>query len=598
MPSEDQVNSIPEKAFSESQPPLIEKPKIVLIDLEHTIIEALRKQGYNVTAGTFGTPFRVEKSDAVAPAFSKSNIPGLFEQEIAIIDLSMPKAPFGPTGEKPTSEGELDFWASCSRGIIDPRPRYMSGHRKDFDRIYEHGGCLVIFAESAVPQRFILGRKPYGYVFQEKNETFISWTSLLSTLAHISTTGVNGRELATKRELGDFTKVAEYFSKNSSFHTDLADNEWIRQQGQDSWTCLCENKFGTCVAAAIKGNGLILLLPHPANKTEATQKLIEEFLPELSPQLFPENKAKSWTRTKKYELEPVTKLQMQKEQLEAELKNKIGSIDTEILSMRHQWKHLYSLLTEASDSLVDAVRSSLEMVGFSGINADELAPNNFLQEDLQIIDTSPALILEIKGLAGLPNDASTNQVWKYIARRMKEWNRTDVRGVVIINHQRNIPPSERQNASVFTTQQEEDAIHHDITLFSSWEIFQLLRGMLRWYWPQEAIRPKFFKPGRISLVPEHYIEIGKIVKEWPHAHAFSAELNQGLSLGERIGFIRDNEYWEQDVTSLEIATEPVVRAEAGQRVGIGTSLSIPIGQPLYRVIVLSPTTGAGSPTGR
>jgi hypothetical protein len=41
------------------------------------------------------------------------------------------------------------------------------------------------------------------------------------------------------------------------------------------------------------------------------------------------------------------------------------------------------------------------------------------------------------------------QVWKYIAPRMKEWNRTDVQELAIINHQRNLPPLDRENIAPF-----------------------------------------------------------------------------------------------------------------------------------------------------
>jgi hypothetical protein len=50
------------------------------------------------------------------------------------------------------------------------------------------------------------------------------------------------------------------------------------------------------------------------------------------------------------------------------------------------------------------------------------------QEDLQILDASPTLLVEVKGLAGFPREDDTLQVVKYIPRRMKEWDGTDVAG--------------------------------------------------------------------------------------------------------------------------------------------------------------------------
>jgi hypothetical protein len=46
------------------------------------------------------------------------------------------------------------------------------------------------------------------------------------------------------------------------------------------------------------------------------------------------------------------------------------------------------------------------------------------QEDLQILEASPTLLVEVKGLAGFPREDDTLQVVKYIPIRMKESGQT------------------------------------------------------------------------------------------------------------------------------------------------------------------------------
>lgn len=71
------------------------------------------------------------------------------------------------------------------------------------------------------------------------------------------------------------------------------------------------------------------------------------------------------------------------------------------------------------------------------------------REDLRIYDDSPILLVEIKGISGFPRDAAALQVAKYLAPRMREWQRTDIQGLSIINHQRNLPGLDRDNKTPF-----------------------------------------------------------------------------------------------------------------------------------------------------
>src|SRR5206468_3493884 len=128
------------------------------------------------------------------------------------------------------------------------------------------------------------------------------------------------------------------------------------------------------------------------------------------------------------------------------------------------------------------------------ISVDEAetdSPNK--QEDLQVQDRSPALLVEVKGLAGQPTESDTLQVTKYIMRRMKQWGRTDVHGMSLVNHQRNMPALDRDHENVFTAQQVQDAEHNGTGLMTTWELFRLLRGKTQWGWPDEAVCDVFYR---------------------------------------------------------------------------------------------------------
>ncbi|GAH53714.1 unnamed protein product, partial [marine sediment metagenome] len=212
------------------------------------------------------------------------------------------------------------------------------------------------------------------------------------------------------------------------------------------------------------------------------------------------------------------------------------------------------------------------------INVDEKIDNQegstSKQEDLQILDKSPVLLLETKGLSGLPRESDTMQVYKYIARRMKEWDKTDVRGISIINHQRNIPPLERNNRNVFTKPQIDDANSNDITLITTWNLFLLVRGMVKWNWNPEVLQDLLYRKGVLSKIPTNYLPVGKVVKYWKNLNVIAVKIDDNkIQKGQRVGYVTAKGYFEEYALSLEVENKNVIDAISGQTVGIKTEYS-------------------------
>ncbi|MHA1650104.1 MAG: hypothetical protein ACTSYB_07905 [Candidatus Helarchaeota archaeon] len=150
-----------------------------------------------------------------------------------------------------------------------------------------------------------------------------------------------------------------------------------------------------------------------------------------------------------------------------EYQQKIQELTNQIAQERDKFKFLYGLLTKTGDELVECVKQALTFIGFKDVrDVDKIieskGKSKLKQKDLQIHDKSPVLLIEIKGLIGFPTESDCNQVIKYVHRRMKDWRRVDVKGITIINHQRNIPPLNRKKA--FTEQQINDAESQDYLL--------------------------------------------------------------------------------------------------------------------------------------
>jgi hypothetical protein len=121
-------------------------------------------------------------------------------------------------------------------------------------------------------------------------------------------------------------------------------------------------------------------------------------------------------------------------------------LDEKIGKERDEFGFLHGILTNTGDELVEDVKKCPDLIGVKQvIDVDKTIDNDKKrEEDLQIHDESPTLLVEIKGKSGFPTDEDILQVHKYIPRRMQEWERFDVSGITIINYRRNIHAFERE----------------------------------------------------------------------------------------------------------------------------------------------------------
>lgn len=228
--------------------PKYPRPKILLIDLEKGAETALKDRGYNVATGSFGKPYKTEKSDEFWPVIVNGALPPHFnEQEIVVIDLVPTSVVENVGGEKHISPGENDWWASCSQGVIDPRPRLMAEVQDDFERILSHGGVFIIFAAPRRQQKLILGSIYGGQLIESDKIAYNNW-SFLSTLDRFETKADRGEEIAVTTTDATIGNCLADHSKNASFSCTLRP-KWEREK--EPWFVLATNKYEAPVAGAI-----------------------------------------------------------------------------------------------------------------------------------------------------------------------------------------------------------------------------------------------------------------------------------------------------------------------------------------------------------
>ena len=354
-----------------------------------------------------------------------------------------------------------------------------------------------------------------------------------------------------KSDFGEEISVPNYDSQLLRFFRETARNArytatFNPRYEKKNWIPILSNKFERCVGGLIvpeDSKGRVLILPQISKKPEAIVTLLREVLPDISPHLFSHIEGSRWVERDEYELDSVLKYKAEKIEVQQRAKRELEELDKKILGERDKLVFLHGIITKTDTDLVESVKACLEFIGFKQVidvdkqilEHDTKAPK---QEDLQVHDKSPTLLIEIKGISGLPHESDTIQVVKYVPRRMKEWNRFDVHGVSIINHQRNVPALERDNQNIFTGQQVEDAKHHDITILTTWDLFLLIRGMMKWGWDPKTIQELFYKSGRMPRLPAIYKPIGEIVNYWEKPSVVGVQISENkLHKGERIGYV-------------------------------------------------------------
>jgi len=543
--------------LSENVTPKYQKPKILLIDLPDTVIDSVRSAGFNASAGTFGSPYKVKLGDGYLPVIPEYHLPNYTEQEVIIIDLTPPETIDNPKGEKVTSEGEKDWWAKCSRGEIDPRPRVMGGVKDKFDRILDHGGMFVIFAQPRLYQKLVWAAKSViGFIADDQEIQADNWSFL--SIVSPSYFGIQS-DFGEEISVPDYNYQLFRFLRKTIRDTKYTATFKPTHRIEGSWIPILSNKFERCVGGLLApedSKGRVLILPQISKDTKAIVTLLREVLPDISPHLFPHIEGARWVERDEYELDSVLKYKTDKIEVQKRAKRELADLDKKITEERDVFGFLHGIITNTGDDLVESVKSCLEFIGFKQvIDVDEEIQNKGTsaskQEDLQVHDKSPTLLLEIKGLSGLPHESDTLQVVKYIPR--------------------NVPALERDNQNVFTEQQIEDAQHNDVTILTTWDLFLLTRGMMKWKWNPEAIQELFYKRGRMPNIPAIYKPIGKIVEYWERSSAVGVQISENkLHKGERIGYVTSGGYLEEDVSSLQVENQDVEAAVPGQLAGIKT----------------------------
>lgn len=541
------------------------KPKVLLMDLDRSVQAVLVDAGINTIAGSLGTPFQVEPSSRWIAARNSSQLAGYAEQEIIFIDLSFDAAS-SAVGEKYSAEDVTGIWIECTRGLIDSRAVAAMEVRDGFNRIVSTGGVVVVFASPKTGMTMSYG-KTRGSVFRTEQELSIDEWSFLSDLDYIRVVDSHGEEISICEERTPLSKALSEYLPDMRFECTL-----VPRYDEEKWRVLAINKFGETVALArtYSSNGAVLILPQMQHKAGFIKRLLTDAFPEMFPGLFPGVEKGRWTHLPEYELVKVTKLQSERDELVKLHESEMERIAADISAARAEEGWLHDLLTQTGDPLVEAVVIALRELGFqSVVDMDKIRDREgkARREDLQIQDCSPTLVVDIKGINNFPGDEDAMQAFKHATLVMREQKRVDVVGLSIINHQRHLPPLQRDNSMPFRRELVDVAVENFQGLLTTWDLYRMVVNKRRNSWKPDDVKPVLYGHGRLEPVPKHYCLLGRIAQVWSHAFGVDIE-NSSVKVGDAIALEFDIYFEETSVASLQVANASKAEAVIGDKTGI------------------------------
>jgi len=550
------------------------RPKVLLIDVPSAALKQLRTDGFNVTPGSFGTPYRVGKSDKFQPMIGTPELANHREQEVVVVDLHVSQFATAPIGQKHTPDGEIDVWAKCSLGFIDPRVRAAASVCEPFDRILSRGGAFIVFAEDTSGPEIVTARAGMGGLYEQTSWPFDSW-SFLSELESLTINPDEGREMFPVGAKSALMRLVQKHLPTGRFSCSID----APHRDQFPWEPLAHNKFGDVVSVmrSMGETGTLIVVPQFADKAGFLAELFKEVLPDLAPHLFPENAASAWTTRPEYELSRIVELEAEQRAVQQRAECDVHRLQREIEKERVASGWLHDLIAGNNSTLVAAVKEALRRIGFVDVrDVDEERDKEGKprREDLQIHDVQPVLVVDVKGLGGHPADTDAFQSHKHATLRIQEWKRFDVQALTIINHQRHMPPLNRDNQMPFRQEILDFATEVKMGVITAWDLYRFVRSAMKLSWTSEQTKPVLYRLGRIDAIPAHYSYLGTIDHVFTGVVSIQVEAGE-IRLGNRIAFEMDAEFVEQEVVSLQVNKQAMENATAGTKAGTKTNLARP-----------------------
>lgn len=561
-----------------------EKPKILTIDINKNEVEKLRCMGFNIDMGTFGYSYNCNEYDEVN---TNGKLPYITEKDIIIVDLNNNKdmVDWDDYKSRLLSSDRMSIYVPDGQNYFNPSNFFSRYNHENFKKVLENAGIVILFTEQKNVESYYYinykENKPQRY--SDEQISNYDWLPINIKPNNCS----SGKNVIAESKIPKLKEIGNILLKDNEV---IYECEFGRAENKEA--NIFSNNLGESIGYIdyLKKDdkcGWVIVLPQFYDKAKVIEILFKELIVNFRPDLFPQYIENNWLNSEEYILPEVREINIEKKKLHEEYMKKICEIDNKKKEIEEGHKFLTNILiAEGYDKfLVENVKSVLEFIGYKEvIDVDSEIEQGNRQEDLRILDKDRFDIIEVKGHKGNPNEDDCQAVIKYISRQMRQQNRTDIHGILIVNHNRILPPLERKNPA-FTEAQIQDAERDKYTLVSTWELYKSVRLLQEHIISFEDIDIGLHTPGLYKAIPISWNSIGKIEHLFKNntIACFYLEVDKIVKNDEIV--IQDgNDYFIQKVQEMQVNKKLVNEAIKGEQLSIKINKSISKNAIVYLVV--------------
>lgn len=348
---------------------------------------------------------------------------------------------------------------------------------------------------------------------------------------------------------------------------------------------LLSNESGECISYVYfySEDYVKFVLPQVEDKAGLLKDLFERVIFRLLSSFFPDVEAREWIHNDFYQLPEEREVQLKIEAKRKEYEQEITKLEEEATVIRERTLPLKQLLTESGSTLVAAIKSFLEWLDFENvIDKDEtLKEGELKEEDLCFDYGGNHIFMEVKGINGTSTDAECSQIDKIVSRRMRQLDSTNVHGVYVVNHQRNVEPLKRQ-LPPFNENQIKDAVSLSRTLVYTVQLFSLYSDVENGYITKEQAREHLLQEG-LADFHSHLTSLGTPYDYYQDYTVICLDLhNTQVSVGDRL-YYKDSlqRLVELRVESLQQVKKSLDTINNG-KIGVKVNQKVPRNKEIFK----------------
>lgn len=553
---------------------MLEKPKILTLNLKSKSNKALTDNKYNVYQGSLGKLVDTKNKKYEFKYFLLNyDFPAnAHEYDIVIVDLSdeetIDYVESDNLRTKNKTENNTYLICKFPQTIFDPRGLSANAFVNEMREILKKECLLIIFQGENEDIEYKIvkenGEHPISEGVQEANpyEFIPNMYFEQNKFGHETTIIIKNNEFATFLE--KYNKRFSY--KNIFSHPTIwSNNDTIPDPRFHPLIKNISNEIVSYVYFSDFAG--IYIFPILDDNSDFILEFIQNIGPTLHPSIFPFSTQNKWIENTEYALPNQERLLEEKEAIFKDFQKNTQEKELEISKNTEKYNFLHKILTETGDDLVSSVIKLLEWLGFQSVIDMDGEAETIKEEDIQIETDKGLLVIEVKGIGGTSKDSECSQISKIKYRRAKERGNFDVFGLYIVNHQRHLPTKQRKNPP-FTKEQKQDALNEERGLLTTWQLFKLYFDIQNNIITKEEARESFYDYGLISFKPKNLKLIGIIEETFSNGEVFILNLeNIEVKTGDTLFIERNNEFQKLVVSEIKLNDKIVTKISSGE-VGI------------------------------